>query len=97
MKCISSFYNAKLGRAETIISGRVVGNTDLQEIRNYIDSHCPIADRMVNGKDSLYIVPIDEKKLVDLINSGSVPKRGSGFHTVNSNSEGKIVDYRQRW
>lgn len=97
MKCISSFYNARLGRAETVISGRLVGNTDMQEIRNYIDSYCPIEERMVNGKDSLYIVQVDEKQLVSLIEKGSIPKQGSGLRTVDSDSYGNPVDYRQKW
>lgn len=97
MTFISSFYNAKLGRSESIISGRAVGDTDVSEIKNYIDSYCPVANRMVNGKDSLFIKPIDAEQLVALIMQGHVPNHKSGMAVLTTDSKGNIKDYRQKW
>ena len=94
---VSSFYNSKLGRSETIISGRVSGHTREDEVRNYVDTYCPLGKRMVNGKDSLFIQVLDSEHLVSLITQGKNPKNGRALRVVHSDSKGNPTDYQQTW
>jgi len=97
MNFFSCFYNSRLGRCETIISGRCSGDTEESEVRNYVDTYCPLVNRMVNGKDSLFIQAIDSDQLVSLITQGKPPKPGSGIKTVHTDSNGNPTNYQQTW
>lgn len=68
MHIISSFYSQRLERVETIISGSASGkeidtNAMIAGIRRHIDSIHPEQDRMIYGKDTLSIRPINLDKI----------------------------------
>ncbi|QFR55870.1 hypothetical protein JC221_224 [Yersinia phage JC221] len=57
---ISSFYNGKYKKAETVITPiRPDSNYSESDMRAYIESYVPVEFRMVNGVDSLNIILID--------------------------------------
>ncbi|QDH49186.1 hypothetical protein PHYNN_63 [Pantoea phage Phynn] len=97
MSYVSSFYNSKKMRAETIFSGRQLGS-DIpdteEEVIDYINRYCPAEYRMVNGVDSLSIIWVDSKHLSSLLLAGEGGNlEGVRFRSVDS--KGRITDYRQ--
>lgn len=57
---ISSFYNSKFKKAETVITPlRQNDEYTVDDMRAYIDSYVSVEMRMVNGIDSLNIMRVD--------------------------------------
>ena len=57
---VSSFYNGKFKKAETVITPVRDGeNYSIDDMRAYIESYMPVEFRKVDGVDSLNIILVD--------------------------------------
>lgn len=61
---ISSFYNRKFGKAETVLTP-LIDKMTLEDARKYIDNYLPVKFRMVKGEDSLNVMVIDADLVVN--------------------------------
>ncbi|AUM58370.1 hypothetical protein KNT81_gp012 [Proteus phage phiP4-3] len=71
------------GKVDMFASGTqrvVTDNNYIKSIKDYVDSICPLEERLENGEDTLVIKIVSEQEAEDFVNNNTIIKTATSKH-----------------